>query len=295
MDREEFIIHVYCIVDGLFNRVTKSKKIRKRGPSPILSDAEIITMQVVGEFLGIDGDKNIWEYFKANWSKFFPEIGDRTTFAKHVGNLWYWINRVQESAASELSAISDDIHITDGFPVPVTNFKRAHFSKVFKGYAAYGYCAAKNQSYYGLKGHLVINSIGVISHFAFAPANIDERDVLPENVDGISGKLLGDKGLIRPELSAHLLQRGIKLEHPLRANMEECRSEKYLKSMKDKRRLVETVIGQLTERFNIEKMRARNEVRAGIRFMRKILSHTIGMLINKKLGRALLRLEGIVG
>ena len=77
--------------------------------------------------------------------------------------------------------------------------------------------------------------------------------------------------------------------------MEEIRSPSYLKLMKNQRRLVETVIGQLSERFNIEKIRARNNLRLGMRFMRKILAHTIGMFLNKELGRPILQLEGLVG
>jgi hypothetical protein len=295
MDREYFIIQVYCVVDNFFQNLTKSKPVRQRGPKPALSDVEIITMEVVGEFVGIDGDKNIWEYFKLNWKHYFPDIGDRTTFVKQAGNLWYWIQRLHSVIASELAAKSDNIHVTDGFPVPVCSFKRAHFSKIFKGDASYGYCAAKGETYYGFKGHLVINSRGVICNFAFSAANIDERDVLPENVDGFIGKLLGDKGLIRPELTLHLQKQGIELEHPLRANMKESRSSSYLKVMKNQRRIVETVIGQLAERFNIEKVRSRNILRIGNRFMRKILAHTIGMFLNKELGRPLLQLEGLVG
>jgi len=278
-----------------FLALTKSRPLRQRGPQPALTDVEVITMQIVGEFLGLDGDKNIWEYFKLNWKHYFPGIGDRTTFVKHLGNLWYWVQRLHAAIAGELSAKSDSVHITDGFPVPVCGFKRAHFSKVFKGDAAYGHCAAKGETYYGFKGHIVINSVGVVSDFAFAAANIDERDVLPENVEGLTGKLLGDKGLIRPELTEHLQMRGIKLEHPLRENMRETRSLAYLKAMKDQRRIVETVIGQLSERFNIEKVRARNTWRLGLRFMRKILAHTVGIFLNKKLGRPLLQLEGLVG
>src|SRR5262245_27896520 len=110
----------------------------------------------------MDGDKTIWEYFVANWEHFFPRIGDRTTFVKQAGNLWYWVQRLHRAFADELGSLSDNLHITDGFPVVVCNFKRAHFSKSFKGEAAYGYCAAKGETYYGFKGHLVINSIGVI-------------------------------------------------------------------------------------------------------------------------------------
>ena len=295
MDREDFIIRVYCLVDDFFRSLTQSKPIRQRGPQPELTDAEVITMQVASEFLGIDGDKNIWEYFKSNWSHYFPKIGDRTTFSKQVGNLWYWVERLQSKVASELGSKSDTIHITDGFPVPVCHFKRAHFSKVFKGKASYSHCAAKSETYYGFKGHIIINSIGVISNFTFSSGNIDERDVLPENVDGLTGKVLGDKGLIRPELTADLEKRGIVLEHPLRSNMAEDRTPEYLKKMKDQRRIVETVIGQLTERFNIEKVRARTTYRLGNRFMRKILAHTIGIFLNKDLGRPLLQFEGLVG
>jgi hypothetical protein len=295
MDREDFIIHVYCIISKFFDSLTKSKSIRQRGPRPHLADDEIITMQVVGEFLGMDGEKNIWEYFSKNWIHFFPGLGDRTTFVKQVGNLEYWIRRLHSTIAAELSANSDTIHITDGFPAPVTKFKRAHFSKVFKGYAEYGYCAAKGEIYYGFKGHIVINSIGVVSHFCFAAANIDERDVLPENVDGISGKILGDKGLIRPSLTEMLARQGVELEHPLRENMKESRTPRYLSMLKNQRRLVETVIGQLNDRFNIEKVRARTTWRLGLRFMRKILAHTIGIYLNSLLGRPLLQLEGLVG
>ncbi len=87
-------------------------------------------MQIVGEFLGMDGDKNIWEYFSQNWSHFFPGIRDRTTFVKQAGNLLYWVQRLQEKFAGELGAKSDVLHTTDGFPIPVAHFKRAHFSKV---------------------------------------------------------------------------------------------------------------------------------------------------------------------
>jgi hypothetical protein len=49
-----------------------------------------------------------------------------------------------------------------------------------------------------------MNSIGVISGFTFAAANIDKRDVLPENVYGLTGIILGDKGLMRPSLTKEL-------------------------------------------------------------------------------------------
>jgi hypothetical protein len=63
---------------------------------------------------------------------------------------------------------------------------------------------AKDEKYYSFEGHLIINSQGLISGFTFADASIDERDVLQNMTDGISGLLMGDKGYIRPFLSEEL-------------------------------------------------------------------------------------------
>jgi len=294
MNREDFITQVYCIVDDFFQQITAKKPIRKRGPAPALDDSEVIAMLIAGEFFGMDGDKNIWAYFKNNWSHLFTKIGDRSAFARQASNLWYWLQRLQKAIVKFLHADDDKLYITDGFPMPVTNFSRAHFSKVHKGDASFGYCASKKMTYYGFKGHLVTNSEGIVCRYTFAAANVDERDILPENSVGLSGFIFGDKGLIRPELTEDLAKHGIKLEHPLRSNMKESRPKVYLKAMLKKRRLIETVIGQLADRFNIEKVRARRQISLIARFSRKILAHTVGILMNKMAGKPSLQFENLV-
>jgi hypothetical protein len=57
------------------------------------------------------------------------------------------------------------------------------------------------------------------------------------------------------------------------------------------RRLVETVIGQLTVRFNIEKVRARKLWTFTNRIARKVLSPTVCVFINKLLGNQPLQFD----
>src|SRR5690606_38241859 len=154
-------------------------------------------------------------------------------------------------------------------------FARAYFSQIFKGQATYGYCATKKEHYYGFKGHLVISSIGVVTAATFTAAHIDERDVCPELAEKIKGFLLADKGLMRPELQKELCLNGLFLQTPLRSNMEEARPKAFLNWMKGSRRLIETVIGQLTDRFHIERVRARDLWHEASRFWRKLLAHTV--------------------
>ena len=86
MDLSTFIISVFCLVDDRL----KGRSIRSRGPAPKLSDAEVLTIEVVGEFLGIDTDKGIYLFFRRHYSEWFPALSEvhRTTFARQAANLW---------------------------------------------------------------------------------------------------------------------------------------------------------------------------------------------------------------
>lgn len=282
MSVENFIITVYCLIDDILLEELQGEKLRKRGFKPNLSDSEVITIEIVAEFLGIDTDKGAWKYFYNHWLEWFPKLGSRSNFAKHAANLWQLKQRIHKKLAKKLGAFSDPLHMSDGFPMPVCHFKRAYFSNVFRGEAAYSHCASKDEKYYGFKGNLLISSEGVITDLTVTAANIDERDSLWELLKEIYGMVIADKGLIGSDYQEQLRQyTGIDLQTAVRSNMEEHRSKGFIKWLVSTRRLVETVIGQLTERFNIEKIRTRKLWYLTNRIARKILSHTVCVFINK--------------
>jgi hypothetical protein len=295
MSIDHFIIEVFCLIDDELKKLLRTGKLRCRGPSPALEDSEVITMEIVGEFLGKDGDKAIWEYFKSHWLHFFPKIPCRSSFVRQAANLHRVTQSLQERLAINLGAFSDMLHMVDGLPMPICKFARAHFSRIFKGLAAYGYCAAKKERYYGFKGHILISSIGIVTTATFAAANKDERDVCPELVEKIRGLLLGDKGFIRPELKEALEKQGLNLQTPLRDNMNEERPKSFLRWLLSTRRLIETVIGQLTERFHIEKIRARDLWHHCARFWRKLLAHTVCIALSLSKGHEPLQFERLIG
>jgi hypothetical protein len=68
---QDFIIEAFCFVDDQMKKLTASNPVRQRGFKPALSDSEVIAMELVGEFLGFDTDKGMWEFFSRHWSHFF--------------------------------------------------------------------------------------------------------------------------------------------------------------------------------------------------------------------------------
>ena len=47
---EDFIIYVYCCVDDAYRKIV-NQPLRSRGFGPNLTDSEVITMEIVGEFI----------------------------------------------------------------------------------------------------------------------------------------------------------------------------------------------------------------------------------------------------
>src|SRR5438093_4867021 len=87
---DTFIVAVFWAVeDGLAAEVG-GRRLRQRGPAPLLCDSEVLAMEVVGEFLGLEQDAAIYGYFRRHWTHFFPRLGrvDRTTFVRQAANLW---------------------------------------------------------------------------------------------------------------------------------------------------------------------------------------------------------------
>ncbi len=88
MPIEDFMIYVFCCVEKLMDNVFKGLKIRQRGFNPKLSDSEVMTIEIVGEFLRLDSAKKIWEYCLRHWKPWFPKLLCRTTFVRQAANLW---------------------------------------------------------------------------------------------------------------------------------------------------------------------------------------------------------------
>jgi len=292
---EEFIIAVFCVVVDEATPLLESK-LRSRGFGPRLSDAEVLTIEIVGEFLGYTTDTAIWTYFRRHYRALFPALGSRTTFARQAANLWAVKQLLHARLVRRLGAHEMDLFVVDGLPMPVCAFCRAPRVRRFRGEAAFGYCRSKKQRYFGFKGEVLITASGLIVAATAIAANADERDGVWELSEGLQGLLVGDKGFIGQALAAQLAaERGLRLETTgVRKTMTETRDPARLRQLGRVRKMVETVIGQLAERFHIERVHARDRWHLTSRIARKILSHTVAVYLCRQAGDASLRFERLI-
>ncbi|NET97619.1 IS982 family transposase [Okeania sp. SIO1H2] len=292
-DIEEFIIAVYLSVAEPLETLLAQHPPRSRGFAPSLSDSEVVTLEIVGEFLGYHSDSDIWRYFRRHWHSWFPQLPCRTTFARQAANLWHYKKLLHQRLLEILDARNSLLYRIDGFPMPVCGFKRAPQSRLFQGIADFGSSATKLGTFYGFRGHLLVNEQGIVLGLSVTAANVDERDAVAELVIGLDGLLLGDKGYIRAELSEQLANQNLTLLTPKRRDMKDYSPEAN-RIVSRGRQMVETVIGHLCHWFDIETVLARDLWHLTSRLARKVLAHTLMVYLNRLNGRPALHFADMI-
>lgn len=277
MDLGTFTTAVFCLADDFVRDLTQAGRLRRRGPEPVLADSEVLAIEAVGEFLGLDTDKALHAYFRRHFAAFSPGLRTvhRTTLARRAANLWlveiaFW----QRLAA----AVRQDaaVALVDSLPVPVCRFARACRCRSFRELAAFGRDPLAHQTYYGLRLHLGVAWPGVITAATLAPANEADRAVAPQLLAGREGRALGDGGYWSPAPRAELAADGLDLIAPARGKAAQVAP--WPAWPVQTRRRIETVLSQLTERYHAKQTRARDEWHLAARWARKFVSHTIAVL-----------------
>jgi hypothetical protein len=220
MDRDEFIITVYCLVCEHYRVIKNTYPLRRGGFAPALSDEEVMTMELCGEYFKLATDKELFAYFRTHYAHFFPQLTDRTLFVRQAANLWQVKAALQQRLTQVSGQAADPVQIIDTLPLPVCGYTRSGRDRCFKPFADYGHCAAKQLDYYGFKLGLRIARCGMIIGFPLLPARPHDIRLLDDLVEGFTGLVPADKGFIDAFRHALLAERhGVVVVTPPRKGM----------------------------------------------------------------------------
>jgi hypothetical protein len=292
MTLQDLLLLVFCLVDDRLKALGLDRP-RQRGPDPELFDSEVITIELVGEYLGLDRDARLSWHFRQHHHADFPALArvHRTTFARQAANLWRVKQLLQRRLAERLEGPAAD-WLVDGMPPPVCRFGRGGFCRGFRGLAAFGYDPVQKQTYYGFRLHLRTSRRGVILAYELAPANASDLAVLPGLAPPPGTTGIGDRNYWSPEVTAELAESGARLLAPFHSRMRDPDPARSRRLGRPRWR-VETVNSQLAGRYNAKRIRARDMWHLCHRLIRKVLSHTVAVWVNVNAGRPPLQLAAL--
>jgi len=283
--------YVYVLIDDLYQTLIAPQD-RRPGPRSACSESEIITVSVVAELTGQDAEGPFLAYLRRNHPALFPLLPERTRYNRRRRRLTEVTNRLRIALLQRLLRRLDRAERTlcliDSLPVPVVGFAHAHGSHRWYGEATYGHNAAKKQTFYGFKLHLLATQTGVVLDFALVPANRTDGELTAQLLSETARLVvLGDKAYLNAPLQAALVQHNaVVLLTPQRTNQApDPHPHPLLALLSSLRQAIETLNAQLAGQFQIERNRAKSIPGLCARIQAKLTAHTIGVYLNEWLGQ----------
>lgn len=131
MDRDYFIIAVYCLICEQDRVLTTHLSLRRGGFAPGLTDEAVITMEICGEYFKLACDTDIFAYFRSHYQDFFPRLRDRTRCVRHAADLWQIKALIQQRLVQVSGQGTDPIQAIDTLPLPVCGSTRSARDRCF--------------------------------------------------------------------------------------------------------------------------------------------------------------------
>jgi Transposase DDE domain len=212
-----------------------------------------------------------------------PRLGrvHRSTFVRQAANLWAVKQRLYQHLLGQVE-YDPAVSLVDSVAIPICRFARAYRCRRLRELAAWGHDEVAKQTYLGLRAHLRVCWPGVIVEGRLAPANASDLAVGAELLAEVAGWVLADRSYGSPRLAEQVgAQGGSLLAPPRGARRSRQRPPPWLVG---KRRRIETVIGQLVGRYHLKQVWARDAWHLWSRWLRKLLSHTMTVLLCQRSG-----------
>jgi hypothetical protein len=180
----------------------------------------------------------------------------------------------------------------DSMPLPVCRFARANRCRRLRSVAAYGYDEVAKQKHFGLRVHARLAWPGVICDLELLPANVHDTVAAEVMLMGVTGQVIADRNYWKPILTNRLLEQQLSLLAPFSSAKHEKTS--WPKALTHKRYRIETVFGQLVQRFKARQVWARDEWHLCSRWLRRIIAHCFGVFLCQQTGLQPLQFSKLV-
>lgn len=183
------------------------------GIAPAITDAEILTLAVMGPLLGFNGERRWIRHARRHYRDMFPRIPGQSDYNKRLRALTTAMCWLTCALAARCSAITDDVWLVDSTPVECARSRPTAQRSHLAGWAGYGYCASHSRFFWGLRLHLIATTDGLPVAWALTSPRCDERQTLADMLARMeptsNQRLVADKGYrSRPPVRGNAGQAG---------------------------------------------------------------------------------------
>jgi len=164
------------------------------------------------------------------------------------------------------------ISFIDSTSLDVCDPKRIPQHRVFAADAKRG--KSSMGWFFGFTLHLAVNDQGELLACSLTPGNVDDRAPVPQMVQRLRGKLIGDRGSISAPLSALLFEQGLQLITRLRKNRKNRLMHLSDTLLVRTRAMIASIIDQLKNISQMEHSRHRSPTNVVVHVIAGLLAYS---------------------
>ena len=215
MSLDDLFCLVYCTVDDYYTALVGAQSTLRRSPNgnPLFTDAEVITIALVGELSSYNSERAWWRHVHKNYRHLFPHLCCRTRYGRRLRRLKLVMERIRQQLLYQLDVFCDRTRLVDSFPLRLLRLPRLSGSSCpFEYAASTGYCPSLKEYYYGFKFHLLTDVRGIPVAFVLTPAFPHDSKGLPQLLNELielqmypcTLVIIGDKAYIGKDYARQL-------------------------------------------------------------------------------------------
>jgi hypothetical protein len=276
-DLDLLLIAVYCTAHDLL-------PIRAPNARRVLTDAEVVTLCVAQQLLGISCDEKFWAGAHKRLGHLFPRLIQRPGFVKRRLLLSDTIEALITEFARHSPGFYDDLLVVDSTPVQCGRSVQTMRRSALAAAADYGYCASHSRYFWGFRLHGLFAIDGTPRALALTSPKIGERDVclgMLARVHRLGAlTVVGDKGYAGRDFQAQAAELDVLIVRPRRKD--EPGKGPHLAPIRQR---VESIFQTMKHMLGLEDHGARELHTLRARLAAKFLALTAAIALNHRLGR----------
>ena len=322
-DRDTFLIAVSTEIDTLLT--TDLAVPARTGPAPRMSDSEVLTLAVIGQWRG-SSERALLRWAREALADAFPVLLSQSAFNRRVRFLGPVLTQVLLRLADRLVPVAPTYEVIDVVPVPLARCCRGARRKLFGDEAGFGHGGSDHALFSGVNLLLAVAPNGPITGFVVGPADTQDRWLLdalltwrddptqaPWTVADLAAHARRGQGWKGPtgfrwwpdrvgrrRASIYVTDQGFNGVVWHGHWVEDTEAEvvagggpdpAIARSHHQRRQIVETINGQLTEVFHLAFPQAKTMWGVVCRIVAKCTAVNLGIWVNRWLGRPDLALQ----
>lgn len=280
----------YYLVDNAYKQLEQEYGAwRQRGPAPILSDSEVITIAlVIDTFFG--GHEALGLSFLRQYhADCFPHLPSEGRFNERRVRLGPLMDQVRCRITSQEGLLADEdrIRLIDSAPIFVNTYARGSESTTLSGREYFGVAKSHGAKVFGLRMVLTTSSAQVVDRWMLAPASQHDSSTLTAALEDDNSLLVLGDGAYHSPGSARILadKHDIQLLAPPRKDSLTPWPEELRRTVTRLRRNIETALSVLAVVFHVERPNARSLHGLVCRISTRILAYNLCFVMGKYLAQ----------